>query len=74
MYVNRLRTLCIKIFKTLSNINPAFINEIFELRKINRAVRNQYKLILNYTIIAAGLQHAVLLKKMYTVAGIFQGF
>ena len=50
MYVNRLRSLCIKIFKMLSNINPAFMNEIFELRKINRAVRNQCKLNLEVPI------------------------
>ena len=41
MNVNRLRSLCIEIYKTLNNINPAFMNEILELRKINRAVRNQ---------------------------------
>ena len=29
----RLRSLCIEVFTTLNNINPAFINEIFELRK-----------------------------------------
>ena len=44
MNVNRLRSLCIQSFKTLNNINPDFMNEIFELRKTNRAVRNQYKL------------------------------
>ena len=49
--VNRLRSLCIEIFKTLNNINPAFMNEIFELRKTNRAVRNQYKLNLEVPII-----------------------
>ena len=27
--VTRLKCLCIEIFKTLNNINPAFINEIF---------------------------------------------
>ena len=41
MNVNRLRSLCIEIFKTLNNINPAFMNEIFELRKIDRAIQNQ---------------------------------
>ena len=51
MSVNRLRSLFIEIFKTLNNINPAFINEIFELRKTNRAVRNQYKLNLEVPII-----------------------
>ena len=44
MNVNRLRSLCIESFKTLNNINPDFMNEIFELWKTNRAVRNQYKL------------------------------
>ena len=51
MNVNRLKSLCIEIFKTLNNINPAFMNEIFELRKTNRAVRNQYKLNLEVPII-----------------------
>ena len=51
MNVNRLRSLCIEIFKTLNNINPAFMNEIFELRKTNVAVRNQYKLNLEVPII-----------------------
>ena len=41
MNVNRLRSLCIEIYKTLNNINPAFMNEILELRKTNRVVRNQ---------------------------------
>ena len=49
--VNRLRSLCIEIFKTLSNTNPAFMNEVFELRKTNSAVRNQYKLNLDVPII-----------------------
>ena len=35
----------------MNNINPAFMNEIFELRKTNRAVRNQYKLNLEVPII-----------------------
>ena len=42
---------CTEIFKTLNNINLAFVNEIFELRKTNRAVRNQYKLNLEVPII-----------------------
>ena len=40
MNVNSLRSLCTEFFKTLNNINPAIMNEIFELRKTNRAVRN----------------------------------
>ena len=51
MNVTRLRSLCIEIFKTLNNINAAFINEIFELRKTKRAVRNQCKLNLEVPII-----------------------
>ena len=47
----RLRSLCIEIFKTLNNINPVFMNEIFELRKTKRAVRNQHKLNLEVPII-----------------------
>ena len=35
----------------MNNINPAFMNEIFELWKTNRAVRNQYKLNLEVPII-----------------------
>ena len=51
MNVTRLRSLCIEIFKTLNNINPVFMNEIFELRKSKKAVRNQYKLNLEIPII-----------------------
>ena len=51
MNVTRLRSLCIEVFKTLNNINPVFMNEIFELRTIKRAVRNQYNLNLEVPII-----------------------
>ena len=51
MNVTRLRSLCIEIFKTLNNLNPAFLNEIFELRKTKRVIRNQYKLNLEVPII-----------------------
>ena len=44
MKVNRLRSLCIEICKFINNINPMFMNEIFKLRKISRAVRSNYKL------------------------------
>ena len=43
MNVNRLRSLCIEMFKTMNSINPTFMNDIFKLRKTNRAIRNQYK-------------------------------
>ena len=45
--VNRLRSLCIEIFKTMSNVNPAFMNETFSS---GRAVPNQYKLNLEVPI------------------------
>ena len=36
--VNRLRSLCIEIYKLINSINPMHMNEIFKLRKTNRAV------------------------------------
>ena len=47
MKVNRLRSLCIKIYKLINNINPMYINEISKLRKTSRAVRSNYKLNLD---------------------------
>ena len=47
MELNRLRYLCIEIYKTINNINPSFMKQIFQLRETNRTVRNQYKLNLN---------------------------
>ena len=47
MELKRLRYLCMEIYKTISNINPSFIKQIFQLRDPNRTVRNQYKLNLN---------------------------
>ena len=44
MKVNRLRSLCIKIYKLINNINPMCMNETFKLRKTSRAVRSNYKL------------------------------
>ena len=43
MNVTRLLSLCIEMFKTLNSINPNFMNDIFELRKTNGAIRNQCK-------------------------------
>ena len=40
MKVNRLRSLCIEIYKSTININPMYMNEIFKLRKTSRAVRS----------------------------------
>ena len=44
MKVNRLKSLCIKIYKLINNINPTYMNEIFKLRKISSAVHSNYKL------------------------------
>ena len=47
MKVNRLRSLCVEIYKSINNINPTYMNEIFKLRKTSRAVRSNYKLNLD---------------------------
>ena len=47
MKVNRLKSLCIEIYKLINNINPTYMNEIFKLRKISRAVCSNYKLNLD---------------------------
>ena len=51
MNVNKLRSFCIEISKTLNNTNPSFMNEKFELRKTKRAVQDQNKLNLEVPII-----------------------
>ena len=38
------RSLCIKIFKTLNDINPTFMKDIFKLRMANRPTGEKYKL------------------------------
>ena len=43
MKVNRLRSLCVEIYKLINNINPTYTNEVFKLRKISTAVRSNYK-------------------------------
>ena len=44
MELNRLRYLCLEIYKTINNINPSFMKRNFQLRETNRTVRNQCKL------------------------------
>ena len=51
MKENRLRSLCIEIYKSINNINPTYMNEIFKLRKTSRAVRSNYKLNLEVPIL-----------------------
>ena len=47
MKVNRLRSLCIEIYKSINKIKPTYMNEVFKLRKTSRAVRSNYKLNLD---------------------------
>ena len=47
MKVNRSRGLCIEIYKSINNINPMYMNEIFKLRETSRAVRSYYNLNLD---------------------------
>ena len=44
MNVRRLRTLCVKIYKTLNDLNPCFLNNIFKLKINGREVCDKYKL------------------------------
>ena len=42
--VSNYRSLCIEIFKSLNDINPSFLKDIFQLRMANRQTREKYKL------------------------------
>ena len=44
MNFSNCRSLCIKIFKTLNDINPTFMKDIFKLRMTNRPTGEKYKL------------------------------
>ena len=46
MNLPRIRFLCIEIYKVINGLNPDFIEKI-EIKKINRIVRDRYKLNLN---------------------------
>ena len=43
----RLRFLCIEIYKTINDLNPSLMKEIFEKRNENRITLDRYKLNLN---------------------------
>ena len=47
MNVRRLKILCVEIWKTLNDLNPSFINNIFKLKINGREVRDKYKLNLD---------------------------
>ena len=44
MNVRRLRTLCVEIYKTLNDLNPSFMNNIFKLKINGREFGDKYKL------------------------------
>ena len=44
MNVTRLRTLGVEIYKTLNDLNPSFMNNIFKLKVNGRKVCDKYKL------------------------------
>ena len=47
MNVKRLRFLCAEIYKTINNLNPSFMKQIFEWKETSRNVREKYRLNLN---------------------------
>ena len=50
MSVNRLKCLCIEVFKTIHNLNPPFMKRFFQLRLRNRETRFQHTNNLNVPI------------------------
>ena len=44
MSVNRLRNLCVQIYKTINKLNPEFMNNIFKVKENKRLVSEKYKL------------------------------
>ena len=44
MSVNKLRNLCVEIYKTVNKLNPEFINNIFKVKVNKRLVTEQYKI------------------------------
>ena len=47
--VSNYDSLCIEIFKSLNDINPSLIKDIFKLRMTNRPTREKYKMNLEIT-------------------------
>ena len=44
MNVKRLRALCVELYKTINQLNPDFMRDLFKLRFTNRPVREKYKM------------------------------
>ena len=47
MNVKRLRLLCVQIYKTINDLNPSFMNNVYKLKINGRYVLNKYKLNLD---------------------------
>ena len=47
MNVKRLHFSCVEIYRTINNLNPSLMKQIFELRETNKSVREKYRLNLN---------------------------
>ena len=47
MSINRLRTLYVEIYKTLNELNPSFMKNIFTVKETDRLTRERYKVNLN---------------------------
>ena len=50
MNVNRLRILYTEIYKTINNLNPEFMRDLFSLRETSRLAREKYMLNLNIPV------------------------
>ena len=44
MNLRRTRSLCIEIYKTINNLHPEFMKNLFKVHKTNRAQKERYKL------------------------------
>ena len=47
MSINRLRTLCVEIYKNLTHLDPSVIKKFLMVKETDRLTREQYKLNLN---------------------------
>ena len=50
MNVNRLRLPCIEIYKTINNLNPEFLRDLFNLIETSRFIPKKYMLNLNIPV------------------------
>ena len=61
MSINRLRTLCVEIYKTLNELNPSFMKNIFMVKETDRLTREQCNtirssiFIVNFTALIVNL-------------------